>query len=431
MKFISKFALALSLSAITVVPAYAAKKDQKPKEAATESAAPKLKLSKPFIAAYAPAVDMLQKKKDPAAAKAALPGVIAAATSEDDKYEAGIFAYTIGSELKDVALQRQGLDMLLASPIATQDKKATFQFQRAAYSYDAKDYASAVADMNKAYDLGYRKADIELLTANSYGQLKRYPEAITWMRKFLDASKAAGKPVEGNTYAVAANYALKSKDFASANVFLKDLVRVDGTSSNWHDSLNILMRSRNFQLAELLDIYRLMRATNSLNYEQEYAGYSESADPRRYPAEVAAVINEGMAKGTVTKTNRNFTDALQTANSILAEDKRTLGSSETAAKSAANGYQAALSGDALISHNEFARAKAMYELALTKGNIRDREGADQTDRVYMRLAMVKIGLGDMAGAKSELAKIKGENRKAIADYWLIHADQKMAPKPAA
>jgi hypothetical protein len=432
MKLISKFSLALSLTAMSVAPVAFAKKEEKKKEAEPAApAGPKLKLSKPFTTAYAPAVDALVKKKDLAAAKAAFPAALAAATSEDDKYEAGIFAVNLGTQTKDIAMQKQGIDLLLQSPLTPPQNKSIYQFQRAAWSYDARDFANATTDLNKAYDMGYRKNDIELLVANSLGQLKRYPEAVTWMRKYIDAAKANGQKIETNSYALAANYAIKSKDDPSANGFLKDLVRTDGKSEYWHDALSIFMRSRDLQLQEMLDVFRLMRRTNSLNYEQEYAGYAESADARRYPAEVSEVINEGIAKGTISKTNRTLNDALQQANSLLAEDKRTLGSSETSAKSAAGGYQAALSGDALFSHKEYARAKAMYELALSKGSVRDKEGVDQTDRVNMRLAQSKIGLGDLTGAKADLAKITGVNRKAIAEYWMIFVDQKTAPKPAA
>ena len=417
---------------MSVSPATFAKKEEKKKEeASASSAGPKLKLSKPFSAAYAPAVDALLKKKDVAAAKAAFPAVLAAAVSDDDKYEAGIFAVNVGTQAKDIALQKQGIDLLLQSPLTPAQNKSVYQFQRAAWGYDARDFANAATDLNKAYDMGYRKNDIELLIANSLGQLKRYPEAVTWMRKSFEAAKTNGQKVEPNSYALAANYALKSKDDASANSFLKDLVRVDGKSIYWHDALSIFLRSRDLQLQEMLDVFRLMRSTNSLNYEQEYAGYAESADARRYPSEVSEVINEGIAKGTISKSNRTLNEALQQANSLLAEDKRTLGSSENAAKSAAGGYQAALSGDALFSHKEYSRAKAMYELALSKGSVRDKEGIDQTDRVNMRLAQSKIGLGDLTGAKADLAKITGANRKAIAEYWMIFLDQKVAQKPVA
>ena len=93
-----------------------------------------------------------------------------------------------------------------------------------------------------------------------------------------------------------------------------------------------------------------------------------------------------------------------------------------------------LTGDALLSFGQYARAKAMYEAALAKGGIIDREGVDQTDRALTNLGIAQTHLKDWAGAKATFAKISGAKRKAIAEYWLIYIDQQTAapaPAPAA
>jgi tetratricopeptide (TPR) repeat protein len=428
MNLVSKFAFAISLSSIAIVPNAYAKKDEKPAKAAP--AEQKLKLSKPFLAAYAPAVDLFIKKKDLAAAKAAIPGLLSAATTPEDKHQLGIFAVNVGSQSQDVPLQKQGIELLMASPLSTPDKMGLYHYQRGAWSYDAKDYVAAEKDMTKAYELGYRKAQIESLISSAFGQQKRYPEAITWLKKSIDATIASGQKPDSKMYALGANYAIKAKDNAMSAMWLKDLVRADSKPGNWHDAMTILMRAEDFQSPELLDIFRLMRRTDGILYEQEYAGYVESVDPRRFPAEAIAVINEGVAKGIISKTNRTFADSLQTANSLLAEDLKTLSSMEATAKASPNGYQAALAGDVFLSHRDFTKAKAMYDLATSKGSLKDKDGTDQTDRVLMRKAIAHVNLGDFTTAKAELAKIKGAKRKAIADYWMIYIDQQAA-KPVA
>ena len=73
MKLVSKFALALSLVAVSAAPAAFAQSDEKPKKdkkGKEAAAAPKKNYSKPFIAAYVPVADLLNKTKDAAAAKA-------------------------------------------------------------------------------------------------------------------------------------------------------------------------------------------------------------------------------------------------------------------------------------------------------------------------------------------------------------------------
>ena len=130
MKPVSKFALALSLAAISAAPAAYAQSNEKPKkekkgkEAAP--AAPKKNYSKPFIAAYMPVADLLNKTKDAAAAKAEFPKVVAAIGNDDDRYEAGILAINIGAPLKDLAFQEQGIDLLLASASTSPELKKEY-----------------------------------------------------------------------------------------------------------------------------------------------------------------------------------------------------------------------------------------------------------------------------------------------------------------
>ena len=79
-----------------------------------EAAAPKANYSKKFVEAYKPVED-LSKAGDAAGAKAQLPAVIAAAETPDDKSAAGGLVYNIGTQTSDTALQRQGLDLMIAS----------------------------------------------------------------------------------------------------------------------------------------------------------------------------------------------------------------------------------------------------------------------------------------------------------------------------
>ena len=149
MKLVSKFALALSLFAVTAAPAFA-QSDEKPKKEKKEKkgkeatpAAPKRSYSKPFIAAYMPVANLLNKTKDAAAAKAEFPKILAAIANDDDRYEAGILAVNIGVSAKDTALQDQGIDLLLASATTPVEMKQAYTFRKGAIAYDGKRFADA------------------------------------------------------------------------------------------------------------------------------------------------------------------------------------------------------------------------------------------------------------------------------------------------
>ncbi|CAN1506082.1 hypothetical protein [Sphingorhabdus sp.] len=434
MKLVSKFALALSLVAVSAAPAAFAQSDEKPKkekkgkEAAP--AAPKRNYSKPFIAAYMPVANMLNKTKDAVAAKAAFSTVVAAIGNDDDRYEAGILAINIGAPLKDLAFQEQGIDLLIGSATTPVDLKKEYTFRKGAIAYDGKRFADAEKYMIDAYNIGYRANNIEYLVSNAMSQQNKDADAIAWIGKAIESSKAAG--AVSKAYVIrAANLSAKMKNYTAASNFYKELVITENNPDYWHDALAFFDRSRDFNPEESLDILRLMRATNGLRFQQEYAAYLDSLSyiGVRYPAEAVSVLDEGFDKGVISRNNVTFSERYNEAKSRLAEDTRTLPGTIAPAKASSKPMLASLTADSFFSHKDYKTAKDLYESALSKGAVLDKDGGDQTDRTRFRLAMSKAMLGDYAGAKADFAMINNPNRKAIAEYWNMYIDQ--LSKPAA
>ena len=422
MKLVSKFALALSLVAVSAAPAAFAQSNEKPKKekkGQEAAAAPKRNYSKPFIAAYMPVSNLLNKTKDAAAAKLEFPKVVAAISNDDDRYEAGILAINIGAPLKDLAFQEQGIDLLIASASTPADLKKEYTFRKGAIAYDGKRFADAEKHMIDAYNLGHRGNNIEFLISNAMSQQNKDADAVTWISKAIDASKAAGSV--NKTYIVrAAMLSAKAKNYAGAANFYKDLIIAENNPDYWHDALAFFDRSRDFNPEETLDIMRLMRATDGIRFQQEYAAYLDSLSyiGVRYPSEAVSVLDEGFAKGLISRNNVTFSERYNEAKARLAEDTRTLSGTIAPAKASPKGMLASLTGDSFFSHKDYKTAKELYESALSKSPVLDKDGGDQTDRTRFRLAMSKTMLGDYAGAKADFNMITGANRKAIAEYWV-------------
>ncbi len=435
MKFVSKFALALSLTGLSLVSTQAVaqekpKKEKKGKEAAAP-AAPKRNYSKPFIAAYSPVVDKLNKAKDPAGAKADFPLLVAAIGNDDDRYEAGILAINIGAGLKDLAFQEQGIDLLLASATTPANIKTEYTFRKGAIAYDNKKYPEAEKFMTDAYNLGHRANNIEFLISNAQSQQGRDAEATAWLGKAIDADKAKGT-VNKAYYVRAANLSAKAKNYAGAANWYKQLLATENNPDYWHDALAFFDRSARFDPEESLDLMRLMRVTNGLRFQQEYAQYLDSLSyiGVRYPAEAVSVLDEGFTKGVISRNNVTFSEKYNEAKGRLGEDTRTLAGTIAPAKASPKGMLASLTADSFYSHKDYKTAKELYESALSKGPVLDKDGKDQSDRTRFRLAMSKTMLGDYAGAKADFALITGANRKAIAEYWNMYIDH-MTKAPAA
>jgi hypothetical protein len=431
MKIVSKFALALMVSSVMVAPIAA--KD-KPKESKEKQAAPvKRVLTKEFSAVYKTAIAAYQKK-DWAGATAAWPAVKAAIKSEDDKAEAGIFIADVGRQSNNMALRVEGVDLILASTSLEASLRPAYLFQKAAFAYDAKNYAAAEPAFIQSYDAGYRSNEIEKLISDSFSQQKKYKEAVTWLRKAVDAKLAANQPVPAAWYGQGANYTQnKLKDSASANYWLREFVRVDSRPETWHDAVAVLVSSADFNLQENLDIWRLARKNNALLYQQDFIAYVDAADAKRYPKEVQSVLDEGFSKGIISRQNVSFSDIYATTAAEIKADKYDAISRERDARAAKTPYDTLLAAEFFLSTNNFALARDLYTLALKNGGgrIADKTGIDQTDRANMRLAISQIGLLEYDNAKASLAKMTGTNRKAIGEYWMMYVNKASAPVAAA
>ena len=401
-----------------------AKKQKKKEAEAAAAAGPKL--SKEFIKGYSPAVKEFATNKNYEAAKAAWPAAKAAIQNDDDKYQAGIFAVQLGAKLKDNALNEEGYDLLLDSSYTPAVTRNSVLFQLAAARYDAKDYAAAETQLLSLYNAGYRQSNIELLIATAQGLQKKYQQAVGSFQRAVDEKQAAGKAAPTDYYKRAAAYAIKLGNPATINKWMKAWIKIDPSVDTWHDALTLFMRKANLSEAETLDVMRLMRRNNAMKYPLEYSLYMESIGPRRYPVEALAVLDEGLASGVIEKSDPSIGEPYKTASSLAAEDRRTLASTEADARSSSSGNAILLIADSFLSQRKFDTAASLYELALSKGNIRANDGEDRTGRARMHLAMAKAAQTDWASAKAEFAKITSGKRKDIAEYWMIYVDQQMA-----
>lgn len=443
MKPVSKFMMTVALAALSATsasPAWA--QDEKPKKEkkGKKEAAPaafKVNLSKEFKAVYDPIVTAYLKAKDPVPAAASWESMKAAIKSDDDKYQTGVFGAQIGREVKNDAMQREAVDLVLASTITPADQRLIYTFQKAATAYDTKDWANAEIWLIKSHEMGYKSATIsggvEMLIADAMNVQKKYPESLSWMQKSLYASKQPGAAVlPENFYARAANVALKSGDVGLISQWMRELVKSKPVPDYWHDALMQTYKYADLDSQEVLDLMRLLRTVGGMKYEQNYSAYATDALIAFFPTEMKTVLEEGFAKGTISKSNATFggrySDVLEKLK-IDGFSLTVLDQDIAAAKTAA---ASAFAGDIALSVGEFARAKGAYETAIAKGSIVDKDGKDLSERTVMRLGIAKMKLGDLAGAKDEFAKIKTPGRKAVGDYWALYAEQleKGAAQPA-
>lgn len=436
---VSKFALAVALGAFSMVSATHAADDKDKAKAA--AAAQTANFSPGFLKVYQPVAQLLvenDNKNKPlkpekvqenyAKAKAAWPSVLAAAVNDNDKAEAGRFAFNVGRKLSDEALTRQGVDLAYASPAFAADQRAVFAYLKGEYAFSAKDYASAERFMIEGYNAGYRGAEVEYRISLALFNQKKYADIFGWMEKAIATKTAAKQPIPALWYAVIGEAASNTGDSAAANSYYAQMVGAENKSSYWYAALETYRRTNGTDGEPLLDLYRLMRRTGALN-TASYEEYINILDQHRYPTETLAVIGEGLAANKLGEAR--VAQAKSRAEEKVTEYVASLPETEASARTEKDGFSAMLAGDDYLSNGDNAKAVELYTLALSRGPIKSNAGADVTDEATFRLGIAKLGSNDVAGAKAEFGKLGSSELAALANYWLIHIRHLESGKPAA
>lgn len=439
MKLVLKFAFALSTAALLVGAPI------EPLAAQGKTARPKLKLSPDFAKAFrgpSSSYAAAQKAKASAAkakkvkdrakfqnvertalnkAKAGWPAMKAAVRNDDDRYQAASFAFDIMGAF-DNAMRKDAIEFALASKSTPASDRPRFAFQSGVLALEAKDYANAQKIMLESYSAGYRGGDAELHISDSFNALGNPGEALAWLKRHLESVATDKGRLDPKLYARGMNYAIRTNNAQDVDFWAKALVRNDPRPEAWHDALLQVSRHSNLSAADALDLMRLMRKAGGLMFEEDYLLYLQLLDKDRYPAEALAVLDEGTAKGKVSRNNLAVTEARGEANAALLLVRNSRPANEAAAKAGSSGYPALVAGDVAFSFGDYTQAKELYEAALPKGVV-DPAGTDQSGHLLNRLALTRLYLNDARAAKADLEKVTPGSSRTVADYLAIYADQ--------
>ncbi len=431
----SHFSLALALMAGVAttmsfaLPTDAAHAVQKKKKKKKEAEAPKYDLTDAFRTVFGTAQAALEGD-DMAAAAGALQSLEATAKTNDEKYLAGQMYLNLAVKAKNLTYQRKGLELSLASGKTPQEDLGLYNSTLGQMSlvndsnYEAarKYFTAAAAANHQSNVMYYQFAEtmFGLAINNSGGtsinaaNTPLAQEGLDYLQKALEMPDVKNRLDRKALHKRGANIAV-AIDSPSAGSWVKKYVNADRGADSWHLALSQLRLKAKYSNQDNLDLMRLMRRTKSMRTSADYAEYADNAGAQRLPGEVSTVLAEGTSAGLVDSSDQYFSAVLSTSRGAVSQDRASLGSSERAAKSASHGRIALATGDAYLGYGQLDKAIAMYELAMTKGDI-DR------DRALTRLGIALADKGDYAAAREKFTMVSGV-RKPLADLWLLWVDQ--------
>lgn len=396
--------------------------------------APKVKLSKGFIAAAQPAQTAINAvvagdAATESAAKSAIDAAIAAIAGDDDKYTAGSLLLSLGNKSKKAEYQRQGIQMMLESGKA--DSTTAPQLYSAAgdLAFRAKDYATAERYLLQAVELSPNDPSLKVLLGETYISNNKVAEGMALLRGAITSAAASGQPAPESWYRRGLGSAYKAKSVNDAAQFGAMLIKDYPTSANAGAAVQIVRELANYGAQDNLDLMRLMGRSNGYLESRDYVEYIQASDPRRLPGETLDVIAAGVAAGKLRAADVFVADAKTQASGRLAADKASLAGYEADARKA-SATETTISGaaDTLLSYGKAAEAEELYKLALAKSGV-------DTNRALTRLGIAQYDQGKYADAQASFAKVTGP-RMALAKLWAGWAQGKAkpaapAPAPAA
>jgi hypothetical protein len=439
MKTLSKLALAAVLATGVsgiALTAPAAAKDKK--EQAAQG--PQFKLSKPVLAVAGQAQTAIQQR-NVAAAEPLVAQIEAAATTDDDKYIAAALRYDLENTKLVVAQQAnpnapldetvlaKPLDALIAAKSTPAADRGKYLFRRGALAANGGQAQVAVQYFTQAKAAGYTSPDLDLQLAKLKVQSGDVAGGLTDLSSVIDAQKAAGQtpPEAYYRYAIAT---ANGKGMRAQTVdWMKKYLVAYPTPKVWRDVILQYAFAQNAPVKadklQQIDLFRLMRASNSLVDQAAYEEYAQAVYDRGNPYEAAAVLKEGMASGKIPATSTFSKRLLGDANTAI-KNEGSLATSEKQAAASKDGKLSAQTADAYLGQGNYAKAIELYRQALSKG------GVDK-DEVNTHLGIALARSGDKAGAQTAFAAVTTEPRAGIASLWTtwLQAGTSAAATPAA
>lgn len=430
-----QFALAVALAAgtaVLAVPGFTdaahAQKKKKGEEAAAEAGKPVY--TPAFVKAYQ-ALDA--KIKAPGAViaplKPEIDALIPMAVTPDDKLALGGLLFNAGINGKEVPLQLQGAETMLASGKTKPEEIGRYNVVAFQLASELQQYEKARSYLQKAIDLGYSApnvtaADLQMNMAELFFAEERNVEGLKVLSDAIASKKAAGQPVDAKLYRRGVTVAYKNEIVPQIYEFVEGWVADYPTPENWRDAVNLTRNLNEFEGPVLLDLLRLGKKVGTLKDKNDYIFYVESADPRRLPQEVKSVIDDAYATGVIPKGSDSWIEEqYKSANGLIAADKAALPTLERDANAATAKLRTVMAaGDTFLSYGEYAKAAGFYEKSLTLADV-DR------DTSLTRLGIAQIGAGNFEAAQATFAQVSGL-RVPIARLWTAYAEQQAKPATA-
>jgi len=267
-------------------------------------------------------------------------------------------------------------------------------------SANSQQYAKTIEYGKRMAEKGAANGEDLAIVAQSYFLLKDCKNAAVWEDKAVALTrKEGGTPKEGS-YQIKLRCAFDASDTPGTIAALEDLIRLTGKTEYWN---NLLRLERQDQKDDhnLLMIYRLMYATNSMNAGSDYVEMSQLLGDAALPGEAEAVLEKGISTNAIPPEQKDRSARLLSATKQRADtDKKGIPQFESEAAKNPAGELSVKLGEVYYGFGDFQKAADAINAGLQKGQIK------HLDEAYVYLGLADAQLKNYPDAKKAFANLK-------------------------
>lgn len=299
-------------------------------------------------------------------------------------------------------------EQVLASPELPSEEKVKTLDAYVKLAYTAKDYAKTADAIRQYKAAGGSNADTLGLYAQSLYLSGQYKEASAELSSQIKAMEAAGKTPSDTQLQLLASCALKQNDMVAYAAALETIVTYTPKPDYWFDLIVRTGNKPGFSPNLALDVYRLRKATGTMQKAGDYMEAAQLALQAGFPAEAQSFVDEGYA----SKLLGDGPDAARhqrlkaLVEKKLAEDKGTLAEGEKAAAAQATGDALVATGFNYATYGQYDKGIALMQQGIAKG------GLKSVDQAQLHLGYAQMLSGDKATAKRSWSGIKASDGSA-------------------
>ncbi|NGY04310.1 hypothetical protein, partial [Solimonas terrae] len=282
--------------------------------------------------------------------------------------------------------------------------------------YTAKDYGRAASAIQQYQSAGGNDAQTIGLYAQSLYLAGRYQEAAAEISRQIAAAEQAGRRPDDTQLQLLASCALKQNDMNAYRLALEKIVTYTPKPDYWLDLIVRTAGQPGFSTALDLDVYRLRKATGTMDKAGDYSEAAQLALQAGFPNEARAFVDEGYAKkllGQGADASRDQRLSKLVVKKI-AEDKATLADGEKAAAAQSTGDALVATGFNYVTYGQAAKGIALMQQGIAKGGLKN------PDVARLHLGYAQLLAGKKADASRSFASVRDrEGASNLARLWLI------------